>query len=357
MARNFLNRRSTPVSHSRSSIIQDLVIPEVSLDDFKLDSWGRDFETEINQKLYEAYESGQKKYEEYLKKKHFNQISLKAVKNRISELEESSSRSLLIIPEPEFISNGVTVQDETHAVEDKTLEQNAAPESMEGKILSIEILPPEAVTSAIIDNCKSSLETIDDTEPFNPPRPPVDLEKMELEREQLLVELNETNTILRDLNIEVKVLEQDLGYYDNSLDLLTQACRASFKEFIDKLNKLKLSGYVNKFEMDVAKKLTMFFKMILTDNPPNPDLLGKSLDKMFGDESNYFQMPDINTVLAKYQQSTSVKNAGGSRNNLLGSSANLKGSSKNLKGSSMGLGEWTSSMQLADQSFSSLLDQ
>jgi hypothetical protein len=358
MSRNFLNRRSSPISDKRE-LIQDLVIPEFSGREFNLDSWGKEFESEINQKLFIAHETSNRKYEEFKNKKELNQATLRAVKTKISELEEEKTR---------FSVYDVALPMENRDIPEQVLEEYIQKEenipklcvATPEKILSIEDLPREVANESINEeDVKSSTEILDNSIPFDPPRPPVDLHKLMLQRERLGEELKETNMILRDLNIEGNVLKQDLVYFDQNLDQLSKISRQLFKDLYDKLNKLKLSGYANNFEIDAAKKLTMFFKMSLSDTPPNPDLLAKAVDDLLGNETNYFVMPDINTVLSKVQQAPSSvnKNPVGSRMNLKGSSSNLKGSMRNLKGSTIGLGDWSSNVQLTNGSFRDLLEQ
>jgi hypothetical protein len=400
MAKNFSNRRSTPVSEKKSDkLIQDLVIPEFTNQDFRLDSWGKEFETQIDEKLFKVNEDRNKKHKECKKKRDLVQDSPNIVKNQIIESEEAkSSRSSISSAALDFQTEFSIRKEHSKSISKDQVkeviieEENTTVASSQEKNHSNESLSPESIAEAALEaateslaraalegaletysgaaletatesiaegSTNSSTEILDNSVAFNPPRSPMDLDKLILERERLVDELNETNAILRDLNIEGNVLQQDIYYFDQNLEQLSQTCREAFKDFYEKLNKLKLSGYANSYEVDAAKKLTMFFKMAISDTPPNPDLLEQAVEKIFGNESNYFVMPDINTVLAKVQQAAlpSNKNIGGSRMNLKGSSSNLRGSARNLRGSAVGLGDWNSNMELTNQSVMELLIQ
>ena len=371
MSRNFLDRRSTPGSNSSNSrVIQDLVVPEFSFVDFKLDSWGQEFEASINQKLFLAYESSNQKHDNFKKKFELDSKSLQLIKDKIIETEESKSSNYDFSDD----SIGLKILQAEQFKRDQVEKDSITVEELDHtkvtlKIHIEEIKEAKSNAEILSEESVSSDKSFDDHVQYVPPRRPIDVDALILQKEKIMDELNKEKDILSSLIGEAEILNLDLGYYEKNSLALIQACKSMFKDSYELLNKLKSSGYANEYEIEGFKKLTAFFKMIVSNQPPQPDILGKAIGKICGDESKYFQMPELSSVLAKFQKPTSANsklNNFGSSSNLKGSSSNLKGSSSNLKGSTsnlknlrgsntMGVGEWSSAIDINMQSVTNLL--
>ena len=141
------------------------------------------------------------------------------------------------------------------------------------------------------------------------------------------------------------MFEKDLQTQTRHEQLLVETYESLMNDAQTMLYKLKSLGYASHKEVATLHRVQAFNKLIMSSNPPKPNLLAEALDKMYSDES-FYELPKMPTNTSESSLRASNAKLGsptksnsqlhsatdllGSFSHLLGSNAKLNGSNNNL---------------------------